>query len=538
MIQWNLVSQSDFKIMKMRQINYDLVDMVEVTKEKWEFPDFMKLPWHIKQKIMKNSIDTRSLLNLSETCTEMNQLLTKSPQILKRLRLVLNFTRESIENVNKLSIILANATQGRRYERLKLVHLHDAIKSPTAQSFFFKTLRLIAANVKDLEIDHCNVTSIEFQKVIECFAKLNKLSLNSVTLEDMPTHFINQDFLPNLSSLIVRESTSTFMYFFQAFDRLATFKFSLANREHDEFFYGTENFEDFIMHQKNLQTLSIGKMHRHRLRLDPFLMKSRLESLNINRFSLESQCAANFFRQQQQLKTIKLYDFYDSRIFMETNDYCQILRIIFSLPRLEFVGIFHQTIRPQDFIFLQDIRNRSVRQLEYDMQSTSAFELFMEIFPALENVSFRCRTVRLRDVSCEKLLKIQSSGNYDIEEFAYQPTKMMHDAETFEEIVKCFLIKHNSIKSLTLGHENWIDGDFSFSLNFWIEILYHLEELTELVVYNPKDIRKLAMLLELARNRFHSITFYTDQQGKHEARMLQNQYLKIVAVDHFRRVLR
>lgn len=523
----------------------DSVDIIEKfenivkMKEMSEFHYFMSLPWHIKQKIMENCVEMRTLLNLSETSIEMNQIFIKSPQIFSRLTLVLNFTRESIENVNKLSIILANATQGRRYGKMKLVHLHDAINtSPTAQSFFFKTLRLIAASVYELEITNTNLTSVEFQKVIECFRELKKLSLYSVNLEDMPTHFINKDFLPNLSSLVIRDSTSTFMYFFQDFDRLDVFKFSLANREHDHFIYGAENFEDFILQQKNLQTFSIGKMHRHRLRLDPFLMKSRMESLNINRFFLENFCAANFFRQQQQLRSIKLYDFFDSRIFMETNDYCQILRIIFSLPKLEFVGIFHQTIGPQDFMYLNDIRNRSVRHLEYDMQSTSAFELFMDIFPALETVSFRCRTVRLREVSCEKLLKIQSSGNYAIEEFAYQPTKMMHDPETFEEIVRCFLIKNNSIKSLTLGHENWIDANFSFSLNFWIEILFHLKELSELIVYNPKDICKLAMLLELSRNRFHSVTFYTDYEGKLEAKILENEYFKIISVDHFRRILR
>lgn len=519
-------------------------EICEMT-ENCEFPNFLlSLPLHLVEKIMEN-LDFKTMLNVMETCSTLNDIMTQSHRLMSRLRLTLDFTRENIENVNKLSLILANATQGKQYEKIKLVHLHDAMrnhKSPTAAtetSFFFKALRLIAENVTELEITNTNINVWEFQKVIECCGKLESLNLNCVSLEDMPTHFINQDFLPNFTNLTLRESTSTFMFFFKDFARLESFKFSLANREQDNFQFGTERFEDFIHQQKNLKSLNIGKMHNNRLRLDPFMMKSRLvECLNINRFFLEETSAANFFRQQQQLKSVKLYDFYDdSRNFMENNDYCQILRIIFSLPKLEFVGIFHQTIRSEDFIFLHDIRNYSVKHLEYDMW-TNVFEKFLDIFPALEKISLRSRTIRVRDICCENLLKISTSGNYAVEEFAYQPTKITHEEQAFEEILIKFLMQHKSIRHLTLGHESWIDFNYSLSTEFWIQVLFHLQELTELVIYNPKDIRQLLMLLKLSRNNFHSVTVHTDYRGKSQTKEFENDLIKINVVDHYSRLIK
>lgn len=510
-----------------------------------QFCQFMSLPLHLIEKVMELS-DLRAMLNLAESSKTLHEIMTQSHRLMSRLRLSLDFTRENIENVNKLSVILANATQGRRYERIKLAHLHDAIRasrktSPTSETtFFFKTLRLIARNVHEVEITNTNITAREFQKVIECCGELQSLQLSSVQLEDLPTHFINQEFLPNFQSLALRETSSTFMYFFQDFCQLRNFKFALSNREQDDFKFGAERFEDFVHQQRNLSSLSIGKMHHNRLRLDPFMMKSRhIESLSINRFFLESTCAANFFRQQQHLRSVKLYDFYDdARNFMETtSDYCQILRIIFSLPRLTFVGVFHQTIRTEDFIFLHDLRNRAVKHLEYDMW-TNILEKFLDIFPALEKISLRSRTLRVRDLACEQLLKITASGNYVIEEFAYQPPKMTHSEWEFESILKLFIMRNKSIRHLTLGHENWIDYNFSLSTDFWIEVLFHLPNLTELIVYNPKDVRQLLMLINLTNHSFHSVTIYTSPDGKALTNKFELQdCVKICVVDHYSRVI-
>lgn len=511
------------------------------TSEKCEiFHEFMSLPQHIIVKVMEFA-DVRTMMNMAESCSTLNEIMTQSTRLMSRLRLTLDFTRENIENVNKLSLILANATQGRQYERMKLIHLHDAIRaktSPTNEKFFFKTLRLIAANVSELELTHTTITAGEFQKVIECCRKLESLSMCSVSLEDAPTHFINHEFLPNFVHLALRNSTSTFMYFFQDFRTLRSFKFSLSNLEQDNFQFGAERFEDFVHQQKCLTSLSIGKMNKNRLHLDPFMMKSRrLECLSINRFFLESRCTANFFRQQQQLRRVKLYDFYDdSRNCMDANEYCQILRIIFSLPKLEFVGIYHHTIRTEDFIFLHDIRNRSVKNLEYDMWTKSIMEKFLDIFPALERISLHSRTLRVRDLNCEQLLKITASGNYVIEEFAYQPTKITHEEREFERILKEFIMRNKSIRNLTLGHENWIDYNYSLSTEFWIEILFQLPNLSELVIFNPKDIRQLLMLVNLSNHNFHSVIIHTNYEGKAQTKEFEKDFLRINVVDHYSRI--
>jgi hypothetical protein len=69
---------------------------------------------------------------------------------------------------------------------------------------------------------------------------------------------------------------------------------------------------------------------------------------------------------------------------------------------------------------------------------------------------------------------------------------------------------------------------FRLSLNFWIETLYHLVDLSELVIYNPLEIRSLFMLLAMRKNPLKSVTFITNAAASLEK--LEESWLKVVEI--------
>lgn len=493
-----------------------------------QFTHFMALPDHIQVRVM-NRCSLRSMLNLSESCSHMNYLLWTTPHLMKRLKLVVKFTRDNNETVNKLSTILSNISMGRKYTKLKLVYANEAVTS-YVKPLLLKILNLVGKSLREVEIACGNFNSMnDIALLLKCFNNVEKLVLYNLQADDNEL-FEVQGMMPNLRELLMHDSKSSLLWMFEDFTNLLRFKFHLNPREAENLCYGSKKLESFILQQTNLKILDISRLHKNVLFQENNFddHKFRLESIIANKFFLHKNNAVNFFLKQSNLKSIKLYDFCDSRIFSVSTGYSSVLRSIFTLPSLESVGIFNGTINIEDFDCLNHVRNYSVKHLEYDMWNSTVLERFIDIFPRLEKISFRCFTVKLRDVAVEKLSIMYTSGSYSLEEFIYQPRNV--DRKQFEESFKNFIIRNKGIKHLTIGHSNWIENSFGLSLNFWIVTLYSLVDLSELVIYNPLEVRSLFMLLSRNKNAFKSVTFVTNSAGKESLGTLGESWLKVVLV--------
>lgn len=410
------------------------------------FPQFMQLPDHLIVKVM-DDCESVCLLNMSETCTQIHQLMIASHKLMKRLKLVVKFTRSTNDTVDKISTILSNASVGRKYTRLKLVYANEALNC-YAKPLLLKILKIVGKSVKELDIS-CGMFSIQdLTLLLKCFDNVEKINLINVqeSLNSNSSNSEAQGLLTNLKKLQMQDVKSSFLSVFEHITTLTYFKFHASSREPENFAYGVERFEDFLMRQQNLKSIDIARMHKNclfrenRIKLITF----QLDSIVANRFFVHKSNAKHFFKHLTSLKTIKIYDFYDSRIFPYRADYSNVLKCIFSAPSLQSLGVFNNSINLDDFEIC-DVRNNSVTHLEYDMWNSKAIEKLIEIFPRLESISFRCFTVRLRDVEHEKLMIMTTSGGYQLEEFSYQPRHTITDHENFEKLLICFISRHKTM---------------------------------------------------------------------------------------------
>ncbi|CRL02507.1 CLUMA_CG015184, isoform A [Clunio marinus] len=506
-----------------------------------QFHLFMQLPEHIQVKILDNCQNVRTMLNLTETCRQMHQLFLSSPHLMRRIKLVIKFTRNSDDAVDKLSTLLTNASIGRRYSKLKLIYANEGLLC-YSKSLMIKILKIVGGSVKELEVSlgHYNVTNL--QEVLRCF-DVEKVTLSNLQVDiDSPSDY--HDILPNLKELLLIDSSSSVLQLFRNFTTLRRFKFHLQPRESESFSCGVEKFENFILQQRALKFLEFSRLHRLCLFRDNSLdeIKFQLDSISANRFFLHKNNAINFFSMQKNLHTVKLFDFYDLRIFSDPTEYSKVLRAIFLLPKLKTVGIYNRTVNVEDFSYLCDIRNKSVKHLEYDMWNSIVLSKLVEIFPRLKNISFRCFTLKLKNVPCDKLAIINTSGGYKLEEFNYQPMNFCMLNGKFPQILSNFIQRHKSIKHLTIGQSSWIESNFGLDLNFWIEVLFYLSDLCTLVIYNPLHIKLLIMLIARNKNVLNSVTLYTNEFGRKESQDRKfSNHIKMykitrIVLSNFRRI--
>lgn len=496
-----------------------------------QFRNFLRLPDHVQVKIMENCESTRTMLNLSETCLHLHRLLLNSPCLTNQLKLVVKFKRDDIEVIDKLTTLLKNASIGRRYSKMKLVSVDEVINDRLS-ILLIKILQIVGKSVRELNLTSGSFSLQNLIHLLKCFRNIEKLTCNNVQVE-LNTNFANgRCEFPKLKDLRLHGSRSTILRIFENVTTLNCFKFHCQHRGSEMFNYGIKNFEDFLLQQHDLTVLDIGRMSNHCLfendRFDE--MNFQLDTLIANRCFLHKNNAAKFFRHQSSLRVVRIFDFSDPLVFPDHfRDYGAVLKAIFTLPRLHTIAIFNQTISLPDIHFLDGIINPSVTNLEYDMWNATVLEKFIRIFPNLKKIFFRCFAIKLRNIPCNKLRIIDTCGSYNIEEFSYQPSITEVYKENFEHDLVSFLIKHKSIKHLAIGNSNWVHMNFGLSLNFWIEVLFHLKDLGELVVFTPFNVKQLIMLLG-CKNSLKSVKIFTNSEEQKSTKEIDQSWIRTIVV--------
>lgn len=493
------------------------------------FDWILTLPYNIKYKIFK-MLDKKSMLIVSSVCWDLNQIV--SPLITKNFYLAIKlnssecYTNTGIADM--FTTILTNAlNEGRKYNKVVLSEVHWMMTTDFRSLVLF-ALSVVGQSLKDLLIKDSTVSYLNGVELLGCFNNIERLELKYVDIDFLSPEINSSSIMPHLKDLKIVCSTPQSLNWFLHCRNLEVFEFELNLLKYVDFplEYDTQKFENFLIAQENLKHLVLSYL----LHLDMFKedrsgdVKFQLKSIALlETYFQNSVNALKFFQTQKNINCFESWiENNDERLL---NGYREILKFVYSSPTLLKVTTNIGFTNTLDFS-----TNPSMKCLQFSEPVDSNMILsMMKLFPTTEDIYINSTLLSLDDFKCEKLRLIKFYKQLMI--FKYQPTTMeIDDRQTFEVMVKCFLLRNNKIKSLTIGSIAWVQNGFGLSLKFCIDLLKFLPSLTSLELYNPLQIKNFVMFLLCSRRNFESISLYTDEAGKAAVKRMRKSCLNVVVV--------
>jgi hypothetical protein len=420
------------------------------------FHQFLQLPNEVQCEII-SFCDFRTKLNLTETCLHLNDLLFSTPKLIERVQLKIDCYKddenESAYILTLMEKLFTISRNGRQYVNLWLFRLDDALFS-VASSLLYRILRDVGANVKELHILCGTFQAKDLFKVLNFFTNVEKIKVqNGKLVAEIFENEIGRNFLPKLTELSFKYSTTTMPKVFRGVKTLKTLKFKTYL---DDFKDELEEFEDFLC-------------------------------------------------QQHELKALVLH----GAAFAE---YRKILKVIMGLSDIETLEVF-KVLDLSDLLALGNVSNTALKTLKYrgnENSNTEMLQCFVRIFPNLQSINFSLMTIfSINYEMLENLTIMKGSSPKGIN---YQPAKFHIDRETSETNLQQFILQQFMIMNLTVGDESWIGKDMGFSTQMWIPILQTCY-LHNVKIYNPLKVDELVTLFATSTTRFYSVEIYTTAEG-------------------------
>jgi hypothetical protein len=471
-----------------RKMEFENVNIPAIT-----FHRFMELPDHVIIKVM-SYCNFKTKIALSESCSYINNLLWTSPKITKFMLNVKFADEEILTGLNRVQL------NRRRYTTLTL-NDYSCRLQPELKFKLREALQTIGKSVKELRLRLSTTDLKDLAEIIREFPRLEKLSLGGfvkANLLDTSTNFDTKFLLPYLKDLKVEFPNSNILKIVRDVNTLEKLSFHCYDSEYLKF--GTKKLEKLLQQQNRLTKLEIKGLSRFPLfchnKIDGINFK--LESLQTIGSFLDRNTAVSFFEKQDNIKHLNLINFYDATIFpVDRSEYSIVLRAIFSLPKLEKLTLNEKsTISEEDFLYLSDIRNTSMKELEFWSENSKIFENLVGIFPNLTKLELASCDVRL-SIASEKLRNLKMSSPSLLARFNYSPTTMDVSNDKFEENFVEFIKQHRYIRSLTIGHENWSG---MLSLKCISLILDTLKDLCKIELFNPLQPVEVAQLMDTKKS--------------------------------------
>jgi hypothetical protein len=236
-------------------------------------------------------------------------------------------------------------------------------------------------------------------------------------------------------------------------------------------------------------------------------VKFRLETICIDGLRISKDNAVKFFQQQENLKTVCAENFIEPSYVENT----EILRSIWSLPKLETFQYCGIQISYEDLNALSDIRNESVKQVESSSDDVSIVDgRIFQIFPNLKSYKIEADNLELEDVPSEKLKTLKHKCG----SLFYQPPLADFDQESFESQTIQFMRSADKITFLNLGRDEWIEERIGLSIDFWKSVINILTKLNAIVIYHLEDIKGLVQVLIDCQRNFTSVEIHTNADGR------------------------
>ena len=465
---------------------------------------FMDLPESLHIKVMAN-LPCATKLKLSESCTYLHDLLWSSARLSKDIRLNFNRRSDPLSMIKNLHLIQENRKRGRKYKKLK-IYQYSSTFHPTVLETLIETFSFIGKSVEDLAVDLAKVESFDIIRLLRCFPSVEKLLLDGFfedKINDNIEKLSTSGILMQLKELNVDHQDSMILKIIENVNTLERFTYQHSKFKGD-FEYGVNKFEDFLIKQNGLKELKIYGMENSQLFVENRLaeISFQLENLFAACFFMHRSNIVNFLDHQKNIRNLHLIFFFHPQVFHQDRpSYSNILRKAFTLPKLENLIIgYGETILPEDFEFLSDIRNKSVKTIDYFDKDSLVVENFLLIFPSLEKLDFDGLSVKFTKLSSQNLKKLKCPK---IIKFTYDAT-IETDRESFESDVIEFIKRHTNIKNLTIGSINWIGTSFELSSTFLSQIVEILTDLRTIEIYNPVQLDKsITLLKQIQSHKIH-----------------------------------
>lgn len=496
-----------------------------------EFHRFMDIPDHCQEHVM-SFLDFPTKMGISQTCRHLEKLMFKSPKLTKHF-----WWRIGSYNINsiysdsyELKEQFRSMTKTKRsIFNIQLIHV--SYKSET-KMLLLNLFKAFGAKIKTLNIS-LRVYELQFlAQLLRCVPNVEKLVIGGMfglfsSREIEWTKVDNKGLLPNLKDFRIDFVDSMLLRLFEGVTTLRQFVFRSQDTS-----YGTENFENFLLKQHDLKILEIAGMKS----LFPCArlpeIKFQLESLSALCFCVHRASAVEFFQAQKQLKRLMLLSFYDAGEVPDRVEYSNIIRGILQLPQFELltIGGGKRTVQDEDFNYLSDIRNHSVKQLDYwgDLDNCSTIEKLIEIFPAVDAINIATMILNLKHIPIAKIRNLNMFSPLLLTHFSYQAPDVAAGREELEKILKEFFVRHRRIARLTIGCRSWIEKGVGLSPGFVASALDHLDELEHLTIYNPLDISKFVKtLINHKRATWNSVKLYTDAAGRKAVKGIDKHWLEV-----------
>jgi hypothetical protein len=475
---------------------------------------------HLLQELMFQHFTGNEVKQLFEVSKLWNEIASQSKKCGEKLKL--KITIEEKDDAEKLASI---KRKRRKHSSLSLQSSKPYQELP--ETFPFDLIAAIGLNIKELKV----LCPMKF--LVKILSLLR--NLESLTVRGKITGNAAQPLqLPKLKELKGNIIQPQILQLLRDVNTLETFDYRSIVEENSDI----KLLEDFILRQEKLKNFMVGfcsngaqrSLFEDINRLNE--MKFQLETIGITASSIHPNSAVEFFRRQQSLKTVELIH---GLTFPETpEEMLQSIRTVLTLPKLDTLKLsgfddydfdFHDfedhdfedhDFEDHDFEDHQNIRNTSVKfvEIKSDEGETIMNEVLFEMFPNLQQISITSKNtvLRLFVTRCERLSLIQFPN---LSKFVYQPPLINFDRVFFESKLEEFLVKSQNIRSVAIGHRNWIEmNDMKLSLEFWKKILCQRPKLARFKIFHSGNVIDLVNLFKNDQRNFAFVTIYTNKIGE------------------------
>ena len=377
--------------------------------------NWLYLPDRIWESILCN-LNKRSLLNASESCKKINDLLSLSQLLIKKLSLQINIphsinytknerAREKIylrsfRNLEMMKECLKMS--GRKYNSIIIRNLKD-VKNPIAKynyNAIFDILKQFAGSVKQIKFVYTSLQDEIFIKIMQTLKNLKVLKFERfcwIENNEAVTEIVKPDIVPLIHEIYFKEVDNIFFQKLLWFDNII-----ILDVEHFHWIY-IWDFEKFLLLQKNLKVLNCMQLSFGVMFKSDKLAKVKfsLDELSLNsHWWVNMKNAMNFFKTQTNLKKVTLYLRYfwwfsnDDDLELEMC-YNELLIHLFSNNlqlKTVFISISEEFgLDIKDYSFLEGIVNLSVENLTFNLdpfQNGIEFvNTFSNLFPNVKCVT-------------------------------------------------------------------------------------------------------------------------------------------------------
>lgn len=447
-------------------------------------PDWLTFPDEVWEEILDN-LEVKSLLTTTRTCSKLNNLISESPRIMKKLTLKIDEDQKNADSdyeedddelvflneralINSKTVISSVLKSERKYKNIVISH---PFRHTRTREQIIQILILFSKSVQELTfmVDD-SFSRKEISEILKSCNKLRKCTFDYIYFEKDDGEFeIPQ--LPNLKELIMIIEEPKLYKILSLCNKLKRLYVSETHSNTENAGNG-QLLEEFLEKQQHLTDLTIIKEYTYNMFSTNLLSqcKFNLQRLELNGqiFFVDSDNALLFFKTQTQLIEVDIHLDQDWNRNHSTKD---VLKHIFMNKDLHKVSLTSTGYNINSLDFLYYVINPKVEALKCESLFIPAFA---KIFPNVKNLNYSG-------------LETEDDNVLMINEFKYLEMLEIDSMNTKS-------LKHIKLTSQTLNKFTYHARFYRFNLNFEIFLKGH------------SSIRHLSLPFELSYEKIKKIT--------------------------------